>query len=65
MITLIVSAAICILFLLVTAIFLFKKRTHTESNELMRLSETKVTAIFSLLLVAMGYFILYMKYVNQ
>ena len=64
MIILLVSAVICILLVLFTVIGLTRKQPGVEKVELMRVSETKVTAIMGYLLFAMGLFILYMKYLN-
>jgi hypothetical protein len=64
MIILYISAFFCILLVLFTVISLTRKQPGTEKVELMRVSETKITAIMGYLLFAMGFFILCMKFLN-
>lgn len=57
-----ISAAICFSLLMVTILFLVKKKIPVEKTELMRLAETKITGVLGILLIVFGFFILYMKY---
>ena len=62
MIFLVSTATICAFLIILTVVMITKNQPEKQKNELMRLSETMVTAVFAVLLIALSYFILYMKF---
>lgn len=61
---LLISAVICIGLIVATSILITTKEPKKQKGELMRLSETKATSALGVLIIAMGFFILWMKYTN-
>ena len=64
MIVLLVSLVLCVVLLSLTAIQIKRRQPQQQQGELLRLSETKATAVMGGMLIALGFFILYMKTVN-
>lgn len=62
MIILLTSAAICTVLILASTILIANKQPKKQKGELLRVSETTMTAVMGVLMFAMSYFILWMKY---
>jgi hypothetical protein len=63
MINLLTSAILCTILILATVFQIIRKQSKKLPGELLRVSETSVTAIMGFLLIAMGYLILIMKFI--
>lgn len=64
MLELLVSAVCCIVFILACIMLVIIRQPKRQKGELMRLSETAFTAVMGGMLVALGFFLLYMKYTD-
>lgn len=54
----------CIALILASSILIVNKQPQKHEGELMRLSETAFTAVLGGMMIALGFFLLYAKYVN-
>lgn len=61
---LLATAVLDSVLLLAALLFGIKRQPPRQEGELMRLAETKVTALMGILMIAMGYLILYEKYID-
>jgi len=61
---LIMSALVGVILMLLTAFLIYKRQPEKQADELLRLSETSVTAVLGGMLIVLGFFVLYQKFNN-
>ncbi len=64
MLILLISIAICTILVFLTVILIKLNQSKKVEGELLRLSETRFTAVMGGMAIAMGFFIICMKYLN-
>jgi hypothetical protein len=65
MLILLASGALCIVLIIAAPIQIIIRQPKKQKGELIRMSETVVTAVMGGMLIALGFFILYMKNANS
>ncbi|RPI87156.1 MAG: hypothetical protein EHM41_05955 [Chloroflexi bacterium] len=64
MFILVISFVVCILFVAAAVALIVTRQPKKEGGELLRLTETYVTGVMGAMMIALAFFLLYMKYVD-